>query len=334
MAREALGIVGAAVGYVASGGNPYGAYWGFTIGYGIGGAIDPTTIKAPGVSEAPVQTSRPGVARPIIWGLHACHGNLIQKNPEEIVTTTTSQGKGGGTEVEEQRRYRTFAIRVCEGPIAEITRIWENNKLVYDARSTPAIPAAETAKFAEGITVYLGTADQLPDPDLEAHWGTAETPAYRGTAYVVFTNKDLTDFGGAIPSYLFEVNGSRDATITSKPYPIEALDGIDPTPMPTEYRVLDIPLDGVDAAVTLQSWNVRILLNDYSYEVEGVDATVALQSWAVATKLHLYDMDPEGVDAGIALQSWNIYERLVSYDYEPEGVDAGIALISWTVSTP
>lgn len=320
MAREALGIVGAAVGYVASGGNPYGAYWGFTIGYGIGGAIDPTTIKAPGVSEAPVQTSRPGVARPIIWGLHACHGNLIQKNPEEIVTTTTSQGKGGGTEVEEQRRYRTFAIRICEGPIAEVTRIWENNKLVYDARSTPAIPAAETAKYAEGITIYLGTADQLPDPDLEAHWGTDETPAYRGTAYVVWTNKDLTDTGGAIPNYLFEVNGSRDATITSKPYPIEATDGVQPTVTPAAGQDILPPIEGVLPAVVPQDGTLTSPLNEYDYEVEGIQPTLTPQNGTLAVKLEEYTYETEGVQPTVTPQDGTLEVRLVSYDYDEEGI--------------
>ena len=330
MAREALGIVGAAVGYWI--GGPAGAQIGFTVGSAIGGWVDPQTIRAPGLNEAPIQTSRDGVPIPIIRGLQYCHGNVIQKNPEEIVVTTERQGKAGGVEVETRQRFRTFAIGVCEAPIAQITRIWENSRLVYDVREVPAIPVEETEAYAEKITIYLGGEDQLPDPELEAHWGAEDTPAYRGLCYIVWNNYDLTDTGGAIPQFAFEVNGSRDATITSRPYPIEALDAVDPTPDPLGWQELSIPLDGINASISLASWQINTLLNSYSY-TEGVDASIAPQSWLIETRLESYTWT-EGVDAAITPLSWLIELRLVSYDYETEGVDVSIAALNWTVAAP
>src|SRR5690606_19195726 len=64
----------------------------------------------------------------------------------------------------------------------------------------------------ERFRFYSGAEDQLPDPDLEAlpHNGVGNTPYYRGTAYLVFPNDDLTDTQGRIPTY--EVEGVVSAT--------------------------------------------------------------------------------------------------------------------------
>lgn len=318
MAREALGIVGGVVGFVV--GGPVGAQIGFAIGSVIGGYVDPIKIPHPGLSDAPIQTSRDGVPIPIIHGLHYCHGNILQKNPEEIITTTERRGKGGGTEVETKTRYRTFAIGVCQGPIAEVTRIWANNKLVYDVRSSPAIPIAETLKYAEGITIYKGTEDQLPDPELEAYWTTAETPAYRGLCYIVWNNHDLTDTGGAIPQYAFEVNGSRDLTVTSKPYPIEATDGIQPTVAGENGQVITQPIEGLLPTVTPQDGLLGGFLKTYDYDIEGIQPAVTPQNGTLEVRLDEYEYEAEGIDPTVTPQDGTLETRLVSYDYDIEGI--------------
>lgn len=316
MAREVLGLVGFAVGSIF---GPVGSAIGYALGNVIGNVIDPLRISGPGLSEAPVQTNRDGVPIPIIWGLQYCHGNILQKNPEEIVTTTSG---GGGflskePEVEEQHRYRTFAIGVCEGPIAEITRIWENNKLVYDVRDTPGIPVAETVKYAEGITIYLGGEDQLPDPELEAHWTAAETPAYKGLCYIVWNNYDLTAFGGAIPQFAFEVNGSRDLTVTSKPYPIEAVIGMAATLVPQDDIYQVTPIEGLEATNTPQDGELRSVLDSYEYDPEGLEATLTVADGTLVTKLHEHTVAPEGLEATITPDDGTLETRLISYTVDP-----------------
>lgn len=318
MAREALGVVGAAVGFVA--GGPQGALIGFNIGYGVGSYIDPVTIPHPGLNDAPIQTSRDGVPITLFWGLQYGHGNIIQKNPEVIVTDTERVGKGGGQEVETKRRFRTFAIGVGQssiGPLAEITRIWENNRLVYDIRDEPAIPVEETEAYAENLTIYYGDEGQLPDPELEAHWGADDTPAYRGLCYVVWNNYDLTDFGGAIPQYAFEVNGSKDHTITSKPYPIESLEGLALTVGPGGFT-WSPPIEGLSLSVTPADSTLTTSLHSTSF-TEGLDLAVTPQNGALGVKLHSTSLT-EGIDLAVVPQDGTLEVRLIQHDYEDEGV--------------
>lgn len=333
MAREALGVVGAAVGFVATGGSPQGALIGFNIGYGVGSYIDPVTIPHPGLNDAPIQTSRDGVPITLFWGLQYGHGNIIQKNPEVIVTDTERVGKGGGQEVETKRRFRTFAIGVGQssiGPLAEITRIWENNKLVYDIRETPAIPEDETEAYAENLTIYYGDEGQLPDPELEAHWGADDTPAYRGLCYVVWNNYDLTDFGGAIPQYAFEVNGTRDHTITSKPYPVQVIEGIQVAGAPVSFGPAVTFIEGVEQTVAITSISIAAPLKTYSL-TEGVEFTVAITGVVLTSSLVEYSFT-EGIEQTVAITDITLANFRVEYEYEPEGIQQTVAITGITLT--
>ena len=200
MARQALTIAGTIVG--AAFGMPQ---LGFAIGSLVGNAVDPVKINGPKIGELQVQTSRDGVPRPIVFGVACVAGNIIDRSEPKIVKKKERQGKGGPTTVTE-RVYQSYAIRICEGEAQGISRIWENEKLIYDVRPGSAI-AAESAELLTKVAIYLGDEAQMPDPTFEAIHGVGNCPAYRGTAYIVFKDKDLTDFGGAIPQYRFEVNG-------------------------------------------------------------------------------------------------------------------------------
>lgn len=316
MAREALTVIG----YVAgSYFGPVGAAIGATIGGYIGGIVDPQQIPGPGLSEAPVQTSRDGVPIPIVWGTHVCHGNIIQKGTPYEVTTTESAGKGA--ETTSTRRYMTFAIGVCEGP-ASISRIWENDKLVYDARTAGVLAAVDHEDFAGKITIYSGDESQLPDSDLETITGVGEQPAYRGLCYVVFPDYDITDYGSAIPQYKFEVNGSTDKTVISKPYPIELLDGAVVTYAPEDDAPNTSYIEGNDPTFTPQDSTLRALLNNVDYEDEGADVTFAPQNSEIRAAVKSADYEDEGADVTFAPQDSTLRDALVAYVYEDEGADA------------
>ena len=84
-----------------------------------------------------------------------------------------------------------LAVALCEGPITGIGRIWADGKPMS----------------LDGVTmrVHLGSEDQDPDPFIAATMGAANTPAYRGTAYVVFEELPLERFGNRLPQLSFEV---------------------------------------------------------------------------------------------------------------------------------
>lgn len=219
MAREVLPIVGAAVGGFF--GGAAGAQWGYAIGSLVGNAVDPAVYKGPSIGDNTVQTSRDGVPIPVMWGVvGGIAGNIIQMNP--LVRSTVKSGSKKEGITESEKVTRTFAIGIGRGPTGPITgllRVWENNKLIYDAREGSSFPAIDNAAFLAGTNIYLGDEDQLPDSELESYTGVGSTPAYRGLPYIVFINKDLTSFAAAIPQYKFEITAtSGTAAATAGAY--------------------------------------------------------------------------------------------------------------------
>jgi hypothetical protein len=53
--------------------------------------------------------------------------------------------------------------------------------------------------------IYLGTETQMPDALIEAKQRTGNAPAYWGTAYVIFEDLPLRDYGNRVPQLTFEI---------------------------------------------------------------------------------------------------------------------------------
>ena len=85
----------------------------------------------------------------------------------------------------------SVAIALCEGEISHVGRVWADGQ--------------EIARDKLDMRVYRGTADQMPDPKMEAVEGAGQVPAYRGTAYVVIEDLALAKFGNRVPQFTFEV---------------------------------------------------------------------------------------------------------------------------------
>lgn len=219
MARQILPIAGAIVGGLI--GGPMGAQIGFVAGSLIGNAVDPLQVQGNKIGDNQLQTAAEGGTRAIVFGKGCIRATCLLERGNRIVKKQRDRaGKGGGPVTVNERVFWTFAIGLGEDLVGgSILRVWEGEKLVYDVTPGSAIPS-ESAEFAQKFRFYDGAEDQLPDPDLEAIHGVGNAPYYRGTAYVVFPNFDLTDYREAIPTYRWEV---AKAVETSNPVSMMAL---------------------------------------------------------------------------------------------------------------
>ena len=230
------GIVGGIIGFFAGGNVMLGA----SIGMAIGGYIDPPKgpkIEGPRLNDLSVQSATYGAQIPRVYGTIATFGNVfwVENNQLKETKKTESQGGkggGGGAETTTYKYSATFALGLCIGPIEGIRRIWCAGKLIYDMGSTSlsTVAASEIGATGFGIgavfsvdeiiadnaslsmSVYLGTDDQLPDPRMQAALGVANTPAYRGLAYIVFNDFDLTDYGNSLMGAQMKVEVIKDGT--------------------------------------------------------------------------------------------------------------------------
>lgn len=195
------GIAGAVIGFFAGGpaGSVKGALWGAQIGITVGGLIDPPkgpSIVGPRLSDLTVQTSTYGAPIPRIYGSVATTGNIfwLEKNKlKERRHKESSGGKGGGggSSVTTYTYSATFAVGLCKGPISGIGRVWIGADLIYD-------PTSGVIDKLPKWAIYLGDETQEADPRIQADRGVADTPAYRGLAYIVFYDLPLKKYGNSL----------------------------------------------------------------------------------------------------------------------------------------
>ena len=204
MATLVLQTIGSVVGGAVAG--PFGAAAGKLAGIIGGGAIDqamqphapPRYAIGPRLKVMDGIASSEGAGLPRVYGRARLGGQMIWatrflERANSGWRYQQGSGKNGGaTTVNITYSYSAnFAIAICEGPIAFIRRIWADG-VELDMTRLP-------------IRIYRGDESQTPDPLIVAKEGAAQTPAYRGVAYVVFDDLPLAPYGNRIPQLTFEV---------------------------------------------------------------------------------------------------------------------------------
>jgi len=232
MATILLSAAGAAIGGLSSGTvlGMTGAVVGRAVGATLGRVIDQRLL---GVGSDPVERGRierlritgAGEGAPIaqLFGRMRLGGQVIWAT--QFVEKVSRSGGGKGAPPQPKvARYSycvSLAVALCEGEIRRIGRIWADG--------------VELDRSTVTMRVYKGSEDQLPDPLIEAVEGAGAVPAYRGLAYVVFEDLDLTPFGNRVPQFSFEVTRAAQPNGAVVPAAADMLRAIALMPGTGEY---------------------------------------------------------------------------------------------------
>ncbi len=194
----------------------------------MAGLFGSITVKGNRLTEFATQTASVGIPIPFGYGRFPCEGNIgFAPMPPKEHVKKKKQGKGG-VKTEEYTYTLSYAIMFCEGPIFGYWTIKRNGKVVWTQDPNASVEdAAYAAKWAQKATFYYGTETQLPDSTIESYKGAGNVSAFRGIAYIVVEDDDVTDNGGAVPTYEAVVMATPpEAYLTSKPYPQKIDDAV------------------------------------------------------------------------------------------------------------
>jgi hypothetical protein len=194
MATILLQAAGAAIGGLLGPiGSAIGAAAGALAGYTIDQALINGTrrIEGPRLSGARPFTAEEGAAIPRVYGTARLGGIMIWATRFEEKRTTRREGGKTGPKITEYNYFANVVFALCEGEIAGVRRVWADGREIDRERIE--------------LRIYRGTEAQAVDPLVSAKQGTDNTPAYRGTAYVVIERFALADYGNRIPQFQFEV---------------------------------------------------------------------------------------------------------------------------------
>jgi len=239
-----------------------GAVIGRAVGASLGQAIDRRLM---GTGSEPVEVGRmdrfylmgasEGAAIPKVWGRVRLAGQVIWASPFREVAQTSQGGGGKGSAPKAtgtQYSYRvSVALGLCEGEILGIGRIWADG--------------TEIAPKSLNLRVYRGDETQTPDPLIEAHEGAGAAPAYRGLAYVLIDDLDLSDYGSRVPQFSIEVlRRAAVETLEGRLALQEVIRGVALIPGTGEYALADAPVDLVAEAGIAGWYDKGEVVNQHS----------------------------------------------------------------------
>ena len=213
MSKYALPVAfGVAGGFV-------GGATGFSVGMMLGNALfgpQPKVASQPPLEGLRVPNTAYGGYVADFYGVCRTAGTWIDASPDGGISIVRGEqrvkGGTGGRQKQTTKTYNYFltaAYGLGEG-LLQVDRIWADTKLIYnrdgatrDARGFELVNETSggqvTAELSEGLRLYRGSRRQRPDSVLAALHG-GSVPAYRGTAYFVLNNLDLSKFGNRVPT--------------------------------------------------------------------------------------------------------------------------------------
>jgi len=203
-------LAGALIGFATGDFSFAGLMKGFQYGSIAGAILDPATTGTdsigPRLTDLSAQTSTYGASIPSLYGSMATIGNMIWLEGNKIKEVVTVKkvkagGKGGKSKkvkITTYSYFATFAIGLCSGPIGGVRRIWVGGQLIYDANTTNIAEIVTSNRNLPNITIYTGTNTQVANSRIQADKGIANTPAYRGLSYIVFSDYALAKHGNSL----------------------------------------------------------------------------------------------------------------------------------------
>jgi len=277
----------------------------------IGQSIDQNLL---GSGSQAVQTGRidrfrltganQGAAIGLVFGRMRVGGHVIWATRFlEHVAHSGGSGKGSSPSptVTSYSYSVSLAIALCEGEITHVGRVWADG--------------VEVPRDSLNMRVYPGSTSQLPDPKIVAVQGAEAAPAFRGTAYVVFEDLDLSPFGNRVPQFNFEVTRpSEDRSAAMAQDISHAVTAVAMMPGSGEFSLATTPVYFDDGAGKSRAVNVNTTTGGTDFEVSlealvgelpHCQSTSLIVSWfgndlrvghcELRPKVEQTDQEPEGL---------------------------------------
>jgi len=299
----------------------------------MSGLFKSTLIKGNRITDFTQTTATVGVVIPFGYGRFPTDGNVIfAPLPPKENRTVKRQGKGG-VKQESFTYTLSYAVAFCQGPIYGYWWIKRNGKVVWtNDPNAPIEDQQYAAKWAQKATFYYGTSSQLPDSTIESYKGSGNVSAFHYLAYIVVEDDDVTDGGGAVPSYeAVPIATPPEAYLTSHPYAQNYVDAVDVEASVTNVTVRDALLVGHDDAfidynVAMQYGYLGIALRTYVAE-ENITYSPSLVDGVLKVQQVLITVN-ETVNYSPTLVDGSLRRYLIIYDEWDEYVTYSPTLVN------
>ena len=303
----------------------------------MSGLFRSSVIKGTRITDFSQTTATVGVPIPFGYGRFTSGGNVIWAPlPPKEHRSVQRQGKGG-VKQETFTYTLSYAVAFAKGPIFGYWWIKRNGKVVWT--QDPAAPIedrAYAAKWQQRATFYNGTMDQLPDSTIESYEGSGQVSAFHRLAYIVVEDDDVTEGGGAVPTYEACVIASPpNIYLTSTPYVIEDFGSVDVALSAQRGTVFSDPYDYMGVSLAALDGTLRAVVQDLKgqptevWEVAGLAALDGTMSGYTRKDYALGDI----MDVGLSALGGTIKTVVVVYsNYAMESIDVSPRALNGTLT--
>lgn len=296
----------------------------------MSGLFRSTTIKGTRITDFAKTSADVGNTIPFLYGRAPVTGNVIfAALPPKENRQVKRQGKGGVKQ--ETFTYTTsYAIAFCRGPIQGYWWIKRNGKVVYS--QDPAAPIEDkdyAAKWAAKVMMYNGTSSQMPNSTIESYKGSGRVSAFRHLAYIVVPNDDVTEGGGAIPSYeAVPIAAPAEVWITSKPYDQfwEDTAYISAEPQFTLRDLMaaaDAAPDQIQQGVTPVGGSLISLYKDVLVENDNIQQGVTPVGGSLLLAIQFGRAQPDAIQQGVTAVGGRLVDVPIGKQ-QPDAIQQGV----------
>lgn len=181
-------FIGAAIGNAAISGTILGLSGG-AFGWLAGSLLSslifkPPAQQGPRLEDLTIVGTDYGQAIPWVAGSPRLAPQYVWVSRLREIANTQKVGKGGGQKVTTYTYECDVMLMLTENVTEGVARDWINAELVRNGITLKR-------GIWDGITVYRGDEDQLPDPTYEAAVGAGNAPAYRGHTTIIIRGLQL-----------------------------------------------------------------------------------------------------------------------------------------------
>lgn len=208
----------------------------------LSNVLNPQSLDGPRLETLHIQTSRDGAPMARIFGRTRLAGQVIWASQVKEHVTTRRQGSGKGGPKRTDYSYTiSFAVGLCEGEITDVERIWANGEPLDMSRLT--------------LRIHKGNETQQTDP-LIAMIDGEDAPGFRGTAYIVFEDFPLDDFGARLPQINVEITRAPKASHSGARLETK-IKAINLIPSSGEFVYATTPIDDVSTLGQSHAININ-----------------------------------------------------------------------------
>lgn len=194
------GVVGAVIGFVVSGYNPYGAALGWSIGYGLTSLIMAPEGQRPDPGDLSAPKLQLGSEIPRLYGTARVPLNPVWVSPYTAVIGGGTGGKGESDSPAQQTinyRLDILGLMVDGDNVVNWVRAWKDKKLAasQDARSdADTLAATALTPVWDAMRLHRGLPGQIPPATYEDAVGVDEAVAYRGVCTIELVGADCGSY--------------------------------------------------------------------------------------------------------------------------------------------